>query len=105
MVYTCSIVHELSAISHVLYIHTILNIPVEMKHNMFTHFLGWFNEPSACYECITFFWIIISPVLVVSYQKPREEEQFITEDIIRNFHVIFKHHFSIKNLQKWPHDV
>src|SRR5258708_32799082 len=71
-----------------------------MKHNMFTHFLGWFNEPLACYDCITFFWIIISPTLGVSYQKLREEEQFITEDIIRKFHMIFKHHLSIKKPPK-----
>ncbi len=66
MVYTCWTVHELCHFSF-LYIHTILNAPVETKHNMFTHFLGWFNEPSACYDCITFFWIIISPMFVVSH--------------------------------------
>ncbi|KAF8339104.1 FAT-domain-containing protein [Cantharellus anzutake] len=87
-VYTHRIALELSALARFLHINVVLNAVMETKREIFIRFLDWFEKSSARYDYITFFLrVIISPMLVVSYQKPNEQESFITEEMVKALHV------------------
>jgi hypothetical protein len=62
---------------------------------MFTRFLDWFDKPSTRYDYITFFLpVIISPTLVVSYQKLRGEDQFTIISTVLYHSILLVHTLS-----------